>query len=42
MSYESPKVVDYGSLKDVTAAATLGGPEDGNSKDVEQHHSFPI
>jgi hypothetical protein len=40
MAYEKPTVVDYGDLRDVTEAVTIGGPEDGNTKDVEQHHSF--
>lgn len=40
MAYEKPRVVDYGELTDLTAATTIGGVEDGNSKDVENHHSF--
>ena len=42
MAYIKPTVVDYGDLQDMTAAAVIGGPEDGASKNIEQHHSIGL
>jgi hypothetical protein len=36
LSYEKPKVEDYGSIEELTAAQCLGGDEDAGNK---QFHS---
>jgi hypothetical protein len=41
MKYSKPTIVDYGSLRDVTEALAINGPEDGASKLVILHHSAP-
>jgi hypothetical protein len=44
MSYVTPSVRDYGSLRDMTMALGLFGTEDGASKLIPFHHnptSFP-
>lgn len=41
MAYEDPTVVDYGKLRDLTAATLPIGIEDGASKiETENHHSL--
>ena len=40
MTYVKPEVVDYGTLNDLTQATSIGGIEDGASKnDTPDHHS---
>jgi hypothetical protein len=44
--YERPKIEDYGTLSDLTAAAQVGGPEDACAKGVHAEgnppgHSLP-
>jgi hypothetical protein len=39
MSYEVPKVVDYGSLIELTGIIGLFGDEDGGSKAIPFHHN---
>ena len=38
MHYVTPEVVDLGTLVELTAAITVLGPEDGASKNIDQHH----
>ena len=42
MRYETPAVVDYGTLEDLTEATVIIGCEDGASKlTTSNHHSVP-
>jgi hypothetical protein len=41
MSYERPKVDDYGTLGDLTAALQVKGPEDAATKGVKAEGSPP-
>lgn len=42
MIYETPVLVDYGTLQELTEATFVVGLEDGASKiETEGHHSFP-
>lgn len=43
MRYETPVVVDYGTLVELTEAMTFFGTEDGGNKfDTVDHHSLPV
>lgn len=35
MSYEEPRIADYGDLLDITAAGAAGGTEDGAGKQLQ-------
>lgn len=39
MEYQTPEVVDYGDLLELTAAAGLFGSEDGGTKILPFHHN---
>lgn len=39
MAYETPVVVDYGDLLELTAFTGLFGTEDGASKAIPFHHN---
>lgn len=42
-AYETPRLIDYGGLTDITEATVFRGPEDGAVKIelVIPHHSLP-
>jgi hypothetical protein len=41
-TYETPAVIDYGTLLELTEGFAFRGVEDGGNKLTDAHHSGPI